>query len=239
MVTPPNIFIRLCRNGGNSAIVASRMNYPIIDVGFVLAPRGVGTMFAMFAVGKLSGKIDPRHTIIFGLSLTILSLWEMTTFNTDISGWDIVHNGMLQGLGLGFIFVPLSTITFSTLAHHYRNEGTALFSLMRNIGSSIGISVVITKLAQNTQANHAAFSDYINPFSLPLRQAVEAGVYDLVSPQGLIAINAEVTRQAATLAYLQDFRLMMWVTLCAVPMIFMLRSPSRKISSVAVHAAME
>lgn len=215
------------------------MNYPIIDVGYLLAPRGVGTMIAMFLVGKLSGKVDARYTIIFGLSLTILSLLEMSYFNTDITGWDIVHNGILQGFGLGFVFVPLSTITFSTLARHYRNEGTALFSLMRNIGSSIGISVVITNLARNTQANHAAFADYINPFSLPLRQAVEAGVYDLGTPQGLMAINGEVTRQAATLAYLQDFRLMMWITLCAVPLILLLRKPARQPSPVDVHAAME
>jgi DHA2 family multidrug resistance protein len=217
----------------------SLMNYPIIDVGYLLAPRGVGTMIAMFVVGKLSGKVDARYTIIFGLSLTVLSLLEMSYFNTDISGWDIVHNGILQGLGLGFIFVPLSTITFSTLAQHYRNEGTALFSLMRNIGSSIGISVVITNLARNTQANHAAFADYINPFSLPLRQAVEAGVYNLDTAHGLIAINGEVTRQAATLAYLQDFRLMMWITLCAVPLILLLRKPARQPSPVDVHAAME
>ncbi len=217
----------------------SLMGYPVIDVGYLLAPRGVGTMFAMFMVGKLSGKIDARYTIIFGLMLTIASLWEMTIFNTNITGWDIVHNGILQGLGLGFIFVPLSTITFSTLARHYRNEGTALFSLMRNIGSSIGISVVITKLSQNTQANHAAFADYITPFSLPLRQAADAGIYNLNTPQGLMAINGEVTRQAATLAYLQDFRLMMWVTLCAVPLILLLRNPARQPSPVDVHAAME
>lgn len=217
----------------------SLMNYPIIDIGFVLAPRGVGTMFAMFIVGKLSGKFDPRYTIITGLTLTILSLWEMSLFNTDISSWDIVHNGILQGVGLGLIFVPLSTITFATLAPHYRNEGTSLFSLMRNIGSSIGISVVITNLAQNIQANHAAFSEYMSPFSLPLRQAVEAGVYQLDSEAGLMALNAEVTRQAATLAYLQDFRLMMWVTLCAVPLILLLRSPAKNPSPVDVHAAME
>jgi DHA2 family multidrug resistance protein len=217
----------------------SLMNYPIIDIGFVLAPRGVGTMLAMFIVGKPSGRIDPRYTILTGLALTILSLWEMSLFNTDISGWAISRNGVLQGLGLGFIFVPLSTITFATLAPHYRNEGTALFSLMRNIGSSIGISVVITNLAQNMQTNHAAFSEYINPFSLPLRQAVEAGVYQLNTEQGLLAINSEVTRQAATLAYLQDFRLMMWITLCAVPLILLLRSPAKKPSAVDVHAAME
>ena len=125
----------------------------------------------------------------------------MTRFTPDITGWDIVRTGIMQGLGLGFIFVPLSTITFATLAPHYRNEGTALFSLMRNIGSSIGISVVMTYLAQHIQTNHAAFADYINPFNLALRQAVESGAYSLSTPQGLTALNDEVTRQAATLAY--------------------------------------
>ncbi len=215
------------------------MGYPVVDVGYLLAPRGVGTMLAMITVGKLSGKVDVRYKIFLGLILTSLSLWEMTHFTTDIGGWDIVRTGVIQGLGLGFIFVPLSTITFSTLEPRYRNEGTALFSLMRNIGSSIGISVVITYLAQRTQANHAAFADYINPFNLALKQAVEAGAYNLTTPQGLAAINGEVTRQAATLAYLQDFRLMMWITLSAVPLIFLLRTPAKQATQPEAPAAMD
>ncbi|WP_136418963.1 DHA2 family efflux MFS transporter permease subunit [Herbaspirillum sp. ST 5-3] len=215
------------------------MGYPVIDVGYVLAPRGIGTMVAMMVVGKLSGKVDVRYQIFLGLMLTSLSLWEMTHFNTDIGSWDVVRTGVIQGLGLGFIFVPLSTITFATLAPRYRNEGTALFSLLRNIGSSIGISVVITKLSQNLQANHAALADYINPFNLALRQAVEAGAYNLNTPQGLAAINGEVTRQAATLAYLQDFRLMMWITLAAVPLIVLLRAPAKKAAPGEVHAALD
>ncbi|MBI3524240.1 MAG: DHA2 family efflux MFS transporter permease subunit [Betaproteobacteria bacterium] len=204
------------------------MGYPVIDVGYLLAPRGVGTMLAMIMVGKLSGKVDVRSMIFLGLVLTSLSLWEMTRFNTDTPGWDIVRTGVTQGLGLGFIFVPLSTITFATLEPRYRNEGTALFSLMRNIGSSIGISVVITYLAQRTQINHAAFANYINPFSLALKQAVEVDAYNLTTPGGLAAINGEVTRQAATLAYLQDFLLMMWISLAAIPMILLLRIPANK-----------
>ena len=215
------------------------MGYPVIDVGYLLAPRGIGTMVAMMIVGKLSSKVDARYQILLGLILTCLSLWDMTGFNTDVDGWDIVRSGIIQGLGLGFIFVPLSTLTFSTLAARYRNEGTALFSLMRNIGSSIGISVVITYLAQRTQANHAAFADYINPFSLALRQATEAGAYNLTTPQGLSAINNEVTRQAATLAYLQDFRLMMWITMTATPLILLLRAPAKKAPPSDVHAAMD
>ncbi len=215
------------------------MGYPVVDVGFLMTPRGVGTMIAMMAVGRLSGRVDVRHTIALGLMLTSLSLWEMTRFNTDIGGWDIVRTGITQGLGLGFLFVPLSTIAFSTLAPRYRNEGTALFSLTRNIGSSIGISVVMTYLAQRAQANHAAFADYINPFNLPLRQAVEAGTYNLATPQGLAALNAEVTRQAATLAYSQDFRLMMWVTLATLPLIILLRAPARSAAASGVHAGMD
>jgi DHA2 family multidrug resistance protein len=204
------------------------MGYPVLDVGYLLAPRGFGTMAAMITVGRLSGKTDERYLIFAGLLLTSYSLWDMTLFTTEIGGWDIVRTGIIQGLGLGFIFVPLSTLTFSTLAPHYRNEGTALFSLMRNIGSSIGISVVITYLAQRTQINHAALSDYINPFSQALKQANEAGVYDIHTTAGLLSINGEITRQAATLAYLQDFRLMMFVTLSALPLIFLLRVVKNK-----------
>lgn len=216
------------------------MGYPVIDVGYLLAPRGVGTMTAMVVVGRVSGKVDVRYQLLLGLILTSLALWEMTHFNTDIDGWDIVRTGITQGLGLGFLFVPLSTISFSTLSPHYRNEGTALFSLMRNIGSSIGISVVTTYLSQRTQANHAAFADAINPFSLALKQAVEAGAYNLTTPQGLVAINSEVTRQAATLAYLQDFRLMMFIALAALPLILLLRAPAKQASSIEeVPAAMD
>ena len=212
------------------------MGYPIIDVGYLLAPRGVGTMIGMLTVGKLSGKVDARYEIFLGLVLTSLSLWEMTHFTADISGWDIVRTGITQGLGLGFIFVPLSTITFSTLAPHYRNEGTALFSLLRNIGSSIGISIVITYLSQRAQANHAALADYLNPFSFALRQATEAGAVDLSSAQGLAMLDAQVSRQAATLAYLQDFRLMMWIALAAIPLIVLLRAPAKKAAAAGVPA---
>ncbi|MEO8859550.1 MAG: DHA2 family efflux MFS transporter permease subunit [Burkholderiaceae bacterium] len=205
----------------------SLMGYPVIDVGWLLAPRGVGTMIAMLVVGRLSGKIDPRPQMLLGLLVTSLSLWQMTHFTLDMDSSEIVRTGVIQGLGMGFIFVPMSTITFSSLAPRFRNEGTALYSLVRNIGSSIGISMVVAYLAFRTQANHAAFATYFNPFSLALQRAIEAGSYDITTPQGLSAINSQVTAQAASLAYLQDFRLMMWIVLAAVPLVFLLRPPKR------------
>lgn len=201
------------------------MGYPVIDVGYLLAPRGVGTMFAMMLVGRLSGRVDVRYLILLGLLLTSFSMWEMTLFNTDISSWDIVRTGIVQGLGLGFIFVPLSTVTFATLAPRFRNEGTALFSLVRNIGSSIGISVVIAYLAQRTQMNHEVFASYINPFNMALHQSGEIAKLDTV--KGLVEMNGVVTRQASLLAYLQDFRLMMWVSLAAIPLVVLLKAPKR------------
>ena len=204
------------------------LGYPVIDVGLLMAPRGLGTMIAMLTVGKIGGRIDMRHEILLGFILTSFSLWEMTQFTTDTAGFEFVRVGIVQGMGLGFLFVPLSTLTFATLAARFRNEGAALFSLVRNIGSSIGISIVITHLSQRTQANHAVFSEYINPFSLALKQAVQAGAFNVTTPEGLAALNAEVTRQAATLAFLQDFRLMMWIAIAAIPLTLLLRSSSNK-----------
>ena len=217
----------------------SLMGYPVIDVGILLAPRGVGTMIAMVTVGRLSGRIDARLMVFLGLALTSLSLWMMTGFTTDMPSSKIITTGVIQGFGLGFVFVPLSTMTFATLPVFYRNEGTALFSLVRNIGSSIGISMVITYLAERTQINHAAFAQYISPFNTAARLAMDHGSLDLHSPLGLSTIDGQVTAEAATLAYLQDFRLMMWITLAACPLLVLLRVPSKKGRAEKVEVALE
>jgi DHA2 family multidrug resistance protein len=204
------------------------MGYPVVTTGFVLAPRGVGTMIAMLLVGRLSGKVDPRLMILAGLGLTAVSLWEMSQFTLQVDTWSIVRTGVTQGLGLGFIFVPLSTITFATLRPQWRNEGTAMFSLMRNIGSSIGISVMVTLLARNTQVNHALLSGQLTPFNNALQAAGPAWAPDTLA--GVLALNGEVTRQATAIAYLSDFRMMMWVTLLALPLLTLLRKPPHPVA---------
>ncbi|RCS73021.1 DHA2 family efflux MFS transporter permease subunit [Vibrio casei] len=201
----------------------SLMGYPVLDVGFLLTPRGFGTMAGMMIVGRLARRVDLRYLMVVGTLLMIFSLWEMTLFTAEVSSWDIIRTGVVQGLGLGLVFVPLSTMAFSTLAPKYRTEGTALYSLIRNIGSSIGISVVTTYLAHRVQINHAAFSEYITPFSHPLHMAAEKGMYDISTQVGLLSIDAEVNRQAAILGYLQDYRLMMFVCVVMLPLIFLLK----------------
>ena len=201
------------------------MGYPVLDTGFLLAPRGIGTMVSMVIVGRIIGKVDTRLMILVGLLLIVISLWEMTEFNANIGAGAIVWTGVIQGLGLGLVFVPLSTISFATLNPRYRTDGAGIFSLVRNIGSSIGVAAVVNYLATSTQANHQVLAEHINPFN-PLLQSLPS-MWDPTATTGLAALNNEVTRQAATLAYLNDFYFMMLVALVTLPLLFLLKTPGR------------
>ena len=201
------------------------MNYPVLTAGLMLAPRGIGTMAAMLLVGRLIGKVDTRLLILAGLALTAWALWDMTGFTPDVSETTLVWTGIVQGLGLGFMFVPLSTVTFSTLPASRIPEAAGLYNLMRNIGSSVGISITAALLDQHTQISHAEIAAGITATN-PLLRA--PGVETLWSPYtaaGRAALDAEITRQATTIAYIDDFKLLMFVTLVAVPLLFLLRRP--------------
>jgi DHA2 family multidrug resistance protein len=196
------------------------LNYPVVLAGLVTAPRGFGTLAAMLIVGRLMGRIDTRIIIATGFALTAFSLWQMTGFYLQMGTASVVWSGLAQGLGTGFVYVPLAAITFATLSPQFRNEGTAVFSLIRNIGSSVGISVVTTLLTRNTQAMHSRLAEQVTPFSDVMHaQAPDA----FTSASGLAALNATVSSQAAMIAYNDDFKLMMVLTLCAVPLVGLLR----------------
>ena len=196
------------------------LNYPVVLAGLVTAPRGFGTLAAMLIVGRLMGRIDTRIIIATGFALTAFSLWQMTGFYLQMGTASVVWSGLAQGLGTGFVYVPLAAITFATLSPQFRNEGTAVFSLIRNIGSSVGISVVTTLLTRNTQAMHSRLAEQVTPFSDVMHaQAPDA----FTSASGLAALNATVSSQATMIAYNDDFKLMMVLTLCAVPLVGLLR----------------
>jgi DHA2 family multidrug resistance protein len=213
------------------------MHYPVVTTGLVLAPRGIGTMIAMILVGRLVGRVDARILIFGGLTATALSLWEMAGFTTDVSEWTIIRTGIVQGLGLGFIFVPLSTLTFATLAPDLRTEATGMFSLLRNLGSSIGVSIVTALLTQYTQINHEILGAHVTPYNPMMQAPMLPSMWDPSTPAGVAALNAAVTQQAATIAYLNDFRLMMYVVLLALPMLLLLRKPARSRAAPAAAAA--
>lgn len=199
------------------------LGYPVSDVGVLLASRGAGTMLAMYTVGRIGNRIAPLHLIFPGALLTCASLYWMSLFSLDTTPAMIIGSGFLQGIGVGFIFVPLTTLCFSTLAPHYRNEGTALFTLIRNIGSSIGISFVTSMLARNTQANHAAFAQYASPFNSATQLPGYPPEWSLHSVESIAALEHEISRQATLLAYLQDFRMMLWLFVFTIPLLLVFR----------------
>ncbi len=213
----------------------SLMGYPVITAGLVLAPRGIGTMLAMMVVGRIINRVDPRALLVLGLLITAEVLWEMTRFTPSVSEATLIRTGVMQGAGLGFMFVPLSTITFATLPSHLRTQGTALYSLMRNIGSSIGISLVIFLLTRNTQLVHAELAGQVTPFNDALGQGGPSHFWNLATTAGKAALNAEVTRQASVIAYANDFKLMMLVALVALPLVLLLKKA--KAQPGGAHAA--
>lgn len=200
------------------------LGYPVMTAGMLLAPRGIGTMLAMIIVGRLVTRVDPRWLVGLGLLLTALALWQMSQFSLDVTARMLVMSGVIQGLGLGFLFVPLSTMTFATLPADLRTSGTALYSLSRNLGSSIGISVVVFELGQFSSKSHAALAEFVNPFR-PAMQQLPA-LLDPGAVGGRALLDALVQKQAALLAFLADFKLMLFVTLAALPLVFVMRRPA-------------
>ena len=203
------------------------MNYPAMTTGLVTAPRGFGVMVAMLLVGRLIGRVDNRLIILVGFLLTAVSMWQMSQFSLQMGMTPLITSGLLQGFGLGCTFVPLNIIALSTLPRHILTQGTAIRSLMRNLGGSIGISILVATLAENTQTVHSRLVEGLRPDNPLAHAPYLAAPFSLTTPGGMAALNAEVTRQAAMVAYIDDFRLMMLIALLSVPLLLLLREARR------------
>ena len=204
---------------------AGLLNYPVLTTGLVTMPRGIGTMAAMFVVARLVGRVDTRLLILTGLVLTAVALWQMTGFSLLMGMGPIISTGVLQGFGLGLVFTPLSIVTFSTLPRQILTQGTAIFSLTRNIGSSVGIAIVEALLVENTQVVHSRLVEQLRPDN-PLARLPHMGApFSLTDPSGIAALNAEATRQAAMVAYINNFKLMMMIVIVGLPLLLLLRRP--------------
>ena len=215
------------------------LDYPVATTGLVTAPSGLGTMLAMLIAGRIIGKVDLRLILLVGFLITIVALWQMTRYSLDLSQGDIVWPGVLQGIGTGLVFVPLSAATFATLSPAMRAPGTAIFSLIRNIGSSIGISLVQTVLVRNTVAAHAALVEHLTPLNPAWNNPAVASAFDPGRPAGAAALEALVTQQSSMIAYINDFRLMLYLTIAVLPLLLLLRAPRASEAAVDPHAVIE
>ena len=198
------------------------MGYPVVTAGIVMGPRGVGTMACMFIVGRLIGKVDTRLLLLVGLSLTAWAMYDMTGWTPAVSQWTIAVTGFIQGAGLGFLFVPLTIVTFATVDPAKRGDGTGLYNLSRNIGSSVGISVVSYLLTRNGQINHALIGAHVTTTNRELAQHAFRALNPLTGA-GRAALDAIIQNQAAIISYIDDFKLMMILTLAAIPLLLLLR----------------
>ena len=212
-------------------------NHSTTLTGLVMAPRGVGTMISMLLVGRLVQVVDARVLVVAGLSLTAWSLHMMTGFSPQMDDHLIIVSGVVQGLGLGLVFVPLSTVAFATLDPRFRTDAASLFNLVRNIGSSIGISIVTVLLTRNVQVNHAELSAGLTPFNQNLAAAMPGATSGNVST--LSQLDQLVNQQALMIAYIDDFKLMMIVTLCAIPLALLLRKPKMATAGAPAAAHMD
>jgi DHA2 family multidrug resistance protein len=186
-------------------------------------------------VGRLIGRVDTRLLLALGLGLTAWSFYVMTGWTPDVSQKTIVVVGIIQGIGLGFIFVPLSVVTLSTLAPERRAEGAGLYSLSRNIGSSIGISVVNSLLTRNTQVNHAEIARSVTSVNRAFEDFSIMQFWDPVGAAGRAALDAVVTQQAQIIAYMDDYKLLMIATLAVIPLLVIFKKPPPSAAGETMH----
>jgi MFS transporter, DHA2 family, multidrug resistance protein len=194
------------------------MNYPVVSAGLVMGPRGIGTMAAMLLVGRLVGRVDTRLLLVIGLTLTAWPFHAMTGWTPDVSKATIIGVGIIQGMGLAFLSVPLNVVALATLSPERRAEGSGVYNLSRNIGSSVGISVMNSLLTRNTQVNHAEIARHVTAVNRGFENPTIAQFWNPVTAAGRAALDA-VNQQAQIIAYIGDCTLVMLATLAAVSLL--------------------
>jgi DHA2 family multidrug resistance protein len=202
--------------------------YPVMSAGLILAGRGIGTMSGMLAVGRLLKLFEARSLIFVGMVLTAATLYEMVGFTEMTSGTTIVTVTIIQGLGLGLVFVPLSTAAFTTLPAHLRTDGSAILTLVRNIGSSIGIPVVVATLVNSTSVMHAQLAEHITPFNSALQARDVQAIIDPATDTGRALIDNLLTQQATIIAFSNSFKLLMILSLVSIPFLVIIGSSKIK-----------
>ena len=203
------------------------LGYPVFTAGLILAPRGVGTMLAMMIVGRLIGRVDTRLLLLLGYSLLAATFFDMGQFTLDVSFGRFLASGFVQGMGFGFCFVPISTVTFATLGPEWRPAGTSIFSLTRNVGGSAGISVFISLLSQGTQEARSNLVSHLTPFAPAIQAGQLPEAWSLSTTLGLARLEQELMRQASAIAYFEDFSRLGAIALCVMPMVIFLRTYRR------------
>jgi DHA2 family multidrug resistance protein len=210
------------------------LGYPVAYTGLVSMPRGIGSFMAMFGVGQLIGRVNIKLILSMGLAVSAYALWLMTGFTLGMDNHLIIAAGFLSGIGTGLIFVPLSTIAFATILPRHRAEGAGLFTLIRNFGSAAGISIMQARFVSGVEVHHAKLVEHARPDN-PLFQAYAPLIFQ--TQDAIARFNAVVTRQASMLSYVDDFQLMLGITILCAPLILIMRTPRKFPGGETIHVA--
>jgi DHA2 family multidrug resistance protein len=201
------------------------MGYPVITTGLVTAPRGVGSLITMFFAGRLVGRADMRVIITTGLALVAASFWGMGHFSLQMNGFAVASTGFVQGLGTGLVFMPVTNLAFVSLEPSLRADGAGVFTLMRNLGNSVGVSIMQAQFVRSTDVVRTRLVEPFRPDNPMLHGPYLSAPFSLVTRSGLAALDGEITRQASMVAYVGIFQLMFVSTLAMAPLVLFLRRP--------------
>ncbi len=205
--------------------LAALQGYPVVTVGLLLSPRGLGLMLAMFVLGRLGDRIDPRLTLMFGFSAIGVSSWVMTGWSLDVGAGPIVWTGIVQGIGAGAIIVPLGVVTFATLDPTHRTEAASIWNLVRSAGSSIGIAVAVFVVARLSSVSRSDIVTHVSHYNAAFRYPANAGWAGLEDATVMARLSEEITRQALMIGYLDVFYMTAWASLLALPLVLAMARP--------------
>jgi DHA2 family multidrug resistance protein len=205
----------------------SMLGYSAILAGYVLTPRAIGAMAGNAIAAQIIDRIDPRLMAVAGLLLVALAFYWIQGFTMDIGPWAVTSLIILQGLGISTVHVALNVTAFATLAPELRADGAALINLLRNVGGSIGVAMLITLLTRNTRENRATLLEQVTPYNELFRWQSMPEQWNPDQLGSLALLEAEVTKQAALIAYINDFKLVFFITIATIPLILLMRRPTR------------
>lgn len=214
------------------------LGYSVLTSGTVVAPRGIGVMLCMVVTGKLARKgVDLRLMVAAGFSIIAFSMFEMASWSLDVDMRHIIITGIIQGVGLGFLFIPLNALAFSTLPSRLRADASSLVNLSRSIGASVGISLSSLLLARSIQINHAELVPHVSAEAMAVFDPAQAARYAQFGEAALSFADAEINRQAAMIGYINDFWMVGWLCLASLPLVLLIRKPKKGAAPISAEAA--
>lgn len=207
------------------SMLQNLMGYPDSMIGMLLGARGLGMALGFLVVGFM-GKIDPRIGMIMGISAIGLSGYNMALFNLDVEPWTVALNGILQGIGSGLLWVPLSIVAFATLPIKLLSDASSLFHLLRSFGSSIFISISVFAVVRTGRISYSELTEHITPYGEAARLPQVSGLWSFDTVPGLSVLGSEISRQATMIGYTNSFILYALAAFAVIPLMLMVKIKS-------------